>query len=77
MQIEMKFRATISIRASGKRGKNASGVNVSNANSSSASAMNGNIQHVCSDCRVELVKQQMEFVCPKCGMVEELIDGSE
>jgi len=65
MQIEMKFRATINIRA---RGKNASAMNGNG---------NGNTHHLCSDCRVELVKQQMEFVCPKCGMVEEVIDGSE
>jgi len=66
MQIEMKFRATINIRASRK---NTSGNN-GNQNGLSAS-------HICNDCSVELVKQQMEFICPKCGMVEELIDGSE
>jgi predicted RNA-binding Zn-ribbon protein involved in translation (DUF1610 family) len=34
---------------------------------------NGN--HKCSDCGVELVRNSMEFICPKCGLVEELIEG--
>jgi len=62
---QMKFKAAIDIRMKRK--------NVSDKNENGNFSMN----HFCSDCRVSLIRQQMEFVCPKCGMVEELIEGSE
>ena len=98
MQIPMKFKATISIRASKKnasenaRGKNASSRDANgnvnsnlNGNSNGSGNLHGNgdaslhhsPHHFCSDCKVNLVRQQMEFVCPNCGIVEELIEGSE
>ncbi|HLC39308.1 MAG TPA: hypothetical protein VJJ76_00305 [archaeon] len=68
----MKFRATINLRTGRK-------ANVTNAtNKMSGSKMISQMtNHICADCRIGLVKQNMEFVCPNCGMVEELIDGSE
>ena len=48
-----------------------------NAKSANKTLLTGSVIHMCSDCKVNLVKQQMELVCPNCGMVEQLIDGSE
>jgi len=31
----------------------------------------------CSDCGIQLVHQSGEFICPKCGMVEDYIEGAE
>jgi predicted RNA-binding Zn-ribbon protein involved in translation (DUF1610 family) len=28
----------------------------------------------CSDCGVELVRNCSEYMCPKCGLVEELVE---
>lgn len=36
---------------------------------------NGN--HQCSDCRVNLVKNGTELICPNCGLVEQFFDGAE
>jgi uncharacterized Zn finger protein (UPF0148 family) len=29
----------------------------------------------CADCGIQLVRHDAEMICPKCGMVEEFIDG--
>jgi len=33
--------------------------------------------HKCTDCGIGLIMDKDEFVCPKCGLVEEFIYGSE
>jgi exosome complex RNA-binding protein Csl4 len=30
----------------------------------------------CSDCGAELVRNGMELICPECGIVEDLIEGT-
>jgi len=30
----------------------------------------------CSDCGADLVRNSTELICEKCGLVEELIDGT-
>jgi len=66
MQIRMKLRGNLR-----------SNVRTSVRSNEGANAANGSSRHVCSDCNVMLLRQQMEFVCPNCGMVEEFIEGSE
>jgi uncharacterized Zn finger protein (UPF0148 family) len=36
-----------------------------------------NFNQKCSDCGIQLVRQSEELICPKCGMVEESIEGAE
>lgn len=69
MQIRMKFKGTLRSNESRKGFSGMNGHNNGNGNGSST--------HICSDCKVTLVRQQMQFVCPKCGLVEEFIEGSE
>ena len=71
---QMKFKVTIDMQASRKN--IVTDVN-ENANENANGNANGNSNHICSDCKVDLVRQQMEFVCPRCGIVEEFIEGSE
>jgi predicted RNA-binding Zn-ribbon protein involved in translation (DUF1610 family) len=36
-----------------------------------------NSVHQCLDCNVNMVRESNEFICPKCGMVQEMIEGSD
>ena len=68
MQICMKFTSRINIRMeSGNAKKKTKGDD----------GENPAVIHRCNDCKIELIRDQMEFVCPKCGMVEEFIEGSQ
>jgi ribosomal protein S27AE len=31
----------------------------------------------CSDCGITMIKSSNELMCPKCGLVKELIEGSD
>ncbi|MBS3055717.1 MAG: hypothetical protein J4452_04500 [Candidatus Aenigmarchaeota archaeon] len=31
--------------------------------------------HLCVDCKVNMVRESNEFLCPKCGMVQDMIEG--
>ena len=50
---------------------------VESAGTRKKNPLTDSIIHICTDCKINLVRQQMQLVCPKCGMVEDFFEGAE